>query len=412
MVRVLNIYPLTFSFLRRYQHHKYKFMKIIIDWRIIEKSFIEDLSPDEQDQLDRWLEASERHRDFYNNAMSGGPTNPIAGLDKRILKEKKEDLFQQLFSENIEIKKQIVHWTAYAALVILFLGITLVFRTKEEKIINQDSQPVSATFPALPPGSQKAILTLSDGRRVILGDSSKHEIVTDKNGQIQNKNHMLVYAEQKSVVPAYNIISIPRGGEYHLMLSDGTKVWVNSNTEIRYPVAFSPTDRTVNLKGEAYFEVKKDSRPFKVIVEDLQIKVYGTSFNVNSYRPRHIETTLVEGQVGLTCIGDTAETHLEPSEQARYTKGETNIDVCTVNVNDYIAWKNGEFVFNDQTIEEIMDRLSMWYDIDVKYTDESVKQRKFTGVMHRYATIDKILYYIQETATIRFCVQDKQIIVR
>lgn len=387
-------------------------MNIIIDWALIEKSFREDLSPEEQDRLDQWLEASEKHRDFYNNAMLGGPTNPITGLDERILKEKKEALFQQLFAGNIKIKKSVARWITYAALAILFLGITLFFRAGEEKIINKDSHPVSATFPSLPPGSQKAILTLSDGRRVVLGDSSKLETVTDKNSQIQNKNHMLVYAERKSAVPAYNTISIPRGGEYHLMLSDGTKVWVNSNTEIRYPVAFSPTDRTVNLKGEAYFEVKKDSRPFKVIVEDLQIKVYGTSFNINSYHPRHIETTLVEGRVGLTRIGDTAETHLEASEQARYTKGETSIDVRTVNINDFIAWKNGEFVFNDQTIEEIMDRLSIWYDIDVKYTDESVKQRKFTGVMHRYATIDKILYYIQETATIRFSVQDKHIIVR
>lgn len=382
-----------------------------IDWRVIEKSFREDLLPDEQKELNKWLEASALHRTFYSEAMAGGPTNPEKGLDYRILKQKKEALFKRIDAKKFKRRELIIRWGSYAALIILVIGVTVFMRSKTDEMEVEKGLSSLTQLPALPPGENKAVLTLSDGRQVAL-DSVEQEVVADGTGTIRNKNNTLIYTGNESEIPVYNTISIPRGGEYHLVLSDGTKIWVNSCTEIRYPVAFSSTERVVYLSGEAYFEVKKDSRPFKVMVNDLQVKVYGTSFNVNAYDKRMVETTLIEGNVGLRRKGNEQEVHLKPSEQGLYQVDKASIEVQKVNVYDFIAWKNGEFVFNDETIEEIMKRLSVWYDIDVTYEDTSVKKRKFTGVMQRYATIDKILYYIQETATIKFSANDREIKVK
>lgn len=382
-----------------------------IDWRVIAKSFNEDLLPDEQNELNEWLEASELHRAFYNEAMIGGHTNAEKGLDYQILKQKKEALFKRIDDRRIRRKEFVIRWGGYAALIVLVIGVTVLMKPGADKLEVEKGLSTLTQLPALPPGENKAILTLSDGRQVAL-DSVEQEVVADGAGKIQNKNNTLIYTENRSDVPVYNTISIPRGGEYHLILSDGTKIWVNSCTEIRYPVAFSSTERVVYLSGEAYFEVRKDSRPFKVMVNDLQVKVYGTSFNINAYDKRMVETTLIEGNVGLRRKGNDQEVHLKPSEQGLYQVDKASIEVQKVNVYDFIAWKNGEFVFNDETIEEIMKRLSVWYDIDVTYEDSSVKGRKFTGVMQRYSTIDKILYYIQETATIKFSANDNEIKVK
>lgn len=385
-------------------------MSTYIDWSLISKSFREDLSGNEQRQLNEWLDNSEAHRIFYERASRGGVTDPGIGVEFGVLQEKKKVLFRRIDVKKIRRRKLILRRGGYAALFLLVLGITMLLKSGHEITIEKN-KPAFSQLPALPPGTTRATLTLADGRQVIL-DSIGRQLVSDGGAKIQSTNNTLIYSESKSNVPVYNTISIPRGGEYQVILSDGTKVWINSYTEIRYPVAFSPVERVVYLSGEAYFEVKKDKRPFKVMVNDLQIKVYGTSFNVNAYDKRMVETTLVEGNVGLCHRGAKQEIRLKPSEQARYQVDKSIIDIQQVNVYDFIAWKNGEFVFNDQTIEEIMKRLSVWYDIEVKYENDVVKKRKFTGIMQRYATIDKILYYIQETATINFTANDREIIVK
>lgn len=381
-----------------------------IDWQIISKSFRKNLSLEEQQHLDEWLAASPRHQDFYENAIAGGPTNAEIGLDPHVLKCRKEQLFKHINAKQIKRRELIVRWSSCAAMVAFIIGAALFFRPTDERMTDGRTEILSQ-LPTLPPGGNKATLTLADGRQVAL-DSLEQKFVSVDGSKIQNKDNTLIYAEGEAAVPVYNTISIPRGGEYQLVLSDGSKVWINSCTEIRYPVAFSPEERVIYLSGEAYFEVKKDKRPFKVLVNDLEVKVYGTSFNVNAYTKERVEATLLEGKIGLQSGNMDQETVLHPSEQACYQSGSKQINVKKVNAYDFIAWKNGEFVFNDQTIEEIMNRLSVWYDIEVKYENPNIKKMKFTGVMMRYATIDKILHYIEETATIHFKADDRVIVVK
>lgn len=385
-------------------------MATYIDWEIISKSLNDSLSTEEQQTLDQWLAESPSHRKFYEDAIAGGATNPEIGVDYRTLKYRKEQLFRLINSQQSQRKKQIARWIGYAAFFALLVGFTLLFRSENDYRENQESVSLSE-IPGLLPGCNKAMLTLADGRQVAL-DSVDQEVVSLDGSRIQNRNNTLIYSDSKSTVPVYNIITIPRGGEYQLVLSDGSKVWINSCTEIKYPVAFSPEDRTIYMKGEAYFEIAKDKRPFNVIVDDLQVKVYGTHFNINAYSERVIETTLIEGSVGLYKIGQTKGVLLKPSEQACYRISDSKIAVHKVNGYDFIAWKNGEFVFNDQTIEEIMTRLSVWYDIQVIYENNEIRHKKFTGVIQRYTTIDKILHYIEETATISFTANGRVIRVK
>ena len=196
---------------------------------------------------------------------------------------------------------------------------------------------------------------------------------------------------------------VPRAGEYSLTLSDGTRVWLNSDSEIRYPVAFGKDRRTVFLSGEAYFEVEKDAeRPFYVVLHDMEVKVYGTSFNVNTHYQGKILTTLVEGKVGIRVKSTGAESILQPNQMAEFNREKEEVEVTDVDTYYYTAWRAGEFVFQNETIEEIMDRLCRWYDMEVFYANNDVRGKRFTGVIARFTNVADVLHLIGETATVQF----------
>ena len=196
---------------------------------------------------------------------------------------------------------------------------------------------------------------------------------------------------------------VPRAGEYTLTLSDGTRVWLNSETEIRYPVAFGKDRRTVFLSGEAYFEVTKDAeRPFLVIMDDMEVKVYGTSFNVNTHYVGKVQTTLVKGKVGIVVKSTGNETVLQPGQMAEFDRHEKDVEVKDVDTYYYTAWKDGEFVFQNERVEEILERLSRWYNVNVFYVSEDVKEKRFTGVIARFTDVADVLHLIGETATVQF----------
>ncbi|AZS28655.1 FecR family protein [Butyricimonas faecalis] len=378
-----------------------------IDWEIISKSFREELTGEEREKLERWLVASEKHRFFYERARVGGETNPAEGVDRQVLQVRKKELMRKASKMNEKkIYRKPLRFMWYAAAIVLPLvaaiGMWLSMRGEKGEVVVAER---------VQPGSGRVILELNDGRTYFL--DSIRSVETGVEGSFAKaESKSLVYEKQESEELVYNKMIVPRAGEYALTLSDGTRVWLNSETEIRYPVAFGKDRRTVFLSGEAYFEVEKDeNKPFYVVLDDVEVKVYGTSFNVNSHYRGRVQTTLVEGKVGIRVNSTGKERILLPNQMAEYDVKKREIEVKDVETYYYTAWRKGEFVFQDETIEEIMDRLCRWYGMEVFYENEHVKEKHFSGIITRFSNVTDILHLIEETATVKFDVKENIITV-
>nr|WP_121272283.1 FecR family protein [Pedobacter schmidteae] len=250
------------------------------------------------------------------------------------------------------------------------------------------------------PGGNKAILTLADGSQVLLSDTGNGQIAEEqgisitktKDGQLiyRVNNPALAAAIGNEPVVTYNTISTPRGGQYQVLLPDGTQVWLNASSSLKFPTSFVANQRKVKLKGEAYFEVAKNKeKPFVVDVEDMSVEVLGTHFDVMAYEDeKSINTTLMEGAVKI--IKNNQTKVLEPGQQARVTD---DIEVVKA-TGDVIAWKNGLTSFKDADIRTIMRQVSRWYDVEVNYEGE-LPRRLFTGEISRKANLSELIKIIE-----------------
>ncbi|NOW98085.1 FecR family protein [Mucilaginibacter sp. SG564] len=258
-------------------------------------------------------------------------------------------------------------------------------------------QTVAATKPVVhdfAPGSNKVILTLSNGSKIELNDAKKGK-VADEGGTLINKtaDGQISYAKQEGAdhlknQQLFNTAATPRGGQYQLVLADGTRVWLNAASSVKYPVEFSGSERKVELTGEAYFEVAHDQkRPFRVVSNGQMVEVLGTHFNINAYdNEQAVKTTLLQGSVRIVA-GANIKT-IKPGEQAQLKHGQVTVNA--VDTDEAVAWKNGFFNFNDADIGTVMRQLTRWYDLEVKY-EGSIPQRQFTGEISRNVTARQIL---------------------
>ena len=246
------------------------------------------------------------------------------------------------------------------------------------------------------PGGAKASLILSTGDVVDLAATSGAIRVND-GMVIQNCGNMLSYQDTAGKVPTdsliYNVVTVPKGGEYQLVLSDGTQVYLNSMTRIRYPVRFTGDTRDVELEGEAYFEVARDEeKPFVVRTACYDVTVLGTRFNVTAYRDEvFTSTTLVQGAVAVSGKGITGSKRLHADERLVLDKATGGVKVEKVDVSYYTAWKDGKFRFRDVRLEEIMRIVERWYDVTVEYDSDEVKDFRFGFNMSRHETIEPLL---------------------
>lgn len=263
------------------------------------------------------------------------------------------------------------------------------------------------------PGGDKATLTLADGTVVNLDSAGTGVLSVQGNSKVEKTTHgQIVYKHNDATAGtvAYNVLRTPRGGQYKITLPDGTNVWLNANSSISYPTAFTGKERNVSITGEAYFEVAGEAnRPFTVKVNQMEVLVLGTHFNINAYADEStINTTLLEGAV-LVRAGDAAKL-LMPGKQSRVNAaGDKVIDVRRVDVNNAIAWKNGYFSFDDADIPTVMRQLSRWYNIEVRYNDK-VPEGTFTGEIGRSLTQEQLLKVLSQ-ARINFKVEDGRRII-
>ena len=352
-------------------------------------------------ELRFWLNNSEQNRQLFQYLTDTHNLSEKYTANKSINREK---AFRRVAQRTGIRRNFFLQTLRYAAVALLAVGAGWF-------VLEYDrTEPVPAiTFADIRPGEAKATLLLADGQAISLPENGEHDIPIEPGMQIRNKANRLIYSgiRNKRAATPYNTLQTPRGGEYTVVLADSTVVQLNSASRLKYPVAFNEAKREVYLSGEAFFEVKKmPDKPFYVITDSLRIRVYGTSFNVNTLDDGCIRTALVEGALGITAGKQTGEYRLHPSQLGVFHRGNSLFQVSTVDLTPYTAWKDGYFVFENQTLEQIMHTLSRWYNVDFACENEALRQLHFTGHMKRYEQITTILEAIETAVNVRFFMKD------
>lgn len=339
----------------------------------------------------------EEHTDLFKTLVQEQFDQPVANsLDPERLDAMIGLLDETVLKQTALVNEPLRFWRtaatralpyAAAILITVSVGIWFLFNTKQKG--NIDSKP---TIADIAPGGNRATLTLTDGRTISL-DEARDGIVIGGNEIVYNDGSPLVEVEeeeQKRRETSLLELSTPKGGTYQITLSDGTAVWLNAASTLKYPPKFSDKERVVEIVGEAYFAVaKRAHQPFKVICDGQQIQVLGTEFNISAYMDEaEIKTTLVEGSVQILNDHSGSVNHLAPSQQSVVRASSTQIQ--QVSVQPYIAWKEGYFYFKHTAFEEVMRQLARWYDVEVVYTG-GIPQETFSGEMGRNLTLNAAL---------------------
>ena len=375
---------------------------------LLQKYFSGTIMPDEQRLLDSWMKEKEEHKQLFDRLRKDTRFAEEYGIFREVDTTRAWETFR--VKNGLRRQRRMTTWIKYAAVIalpLLVAGVWLLFPRGGEqsipvaqntKIVKREASPV---------------LEVVGGGKVILEKEKDKMIEAGQGVEVQQSSGMLVYSD--SVVSEYvdtNVLRIPKGGEFKLQLADGTRVYLNSATDLRYPVAFTGSERRVYLKGEAYFEVAKDAEhPFIVVTDDVQVRVYGTSFNVNTLGADGVRTVLVEGKVGIRGQDSDREYVLKPNELAFYDWNSRDMKIETVDPDLYTLWRKGIFVFERETLENIMNILSLWYDMEVFFQSESAKKLHFSGHMKRYEQIEDILHAITDATGVVFTINDKTVCV-
>ena len=316
----------------------------------------------------------------------------------------------------ISIKRNYVLWKIAAAMVILFCGYW-GWRSYQS---HDDNNQVQVAVHKLQPGHSGAILTLADGKQIFLDSTHNGTISTSGNNNIIKNGSQVIYDSQtgnENSALSYNTMTTPKGREFQIVLPDGTKVWLNAASSIKYPTVFNSGSRVVEVTGEAYFEVahqadKKGGRiPFIVHTNRMTIEVLGTHFDVNAYADEpYTKTTLLEGSVAANEKNSREGKTIRPGEQAfvSNTVGD-GLRVRPADVDKAIAWKNGLFQFNDDQLEAILRQVSRWYDIDVQCAADK-KDLRFNGVISRRSNVKAIMDLLSATGVVNFKLENGKLI--
>ncbi|MDN3548830.1 FecR family protein [Mucilaginibacter aquaedulcis] len=354
------------------------------------------ITAEEKGEFDQW------YNSFDDTELKTTGTGSPLDLSDRMYRNIVE---RENIPQGIPIR--IFTWArvAAAAIILLTIGVGgwLALNRKEN---------VERSVARIVPGSNKAILTLANGKQISLTDASQGLVAREAHMAItKSDNGRLVYEQNgtDNQSPKFNTITTPKGGQYWVGLADGTRVLLNAASSLRYPVNFAGALRKVELTGEAYFEVAKDkAHPFIVQTATQTVRVLGTHFNINSYADEPaVKTTLIEGSVRINDILNNKGGILKPGEQAVLTKKSLNIS--TVDTEEALAWKNGYFMF-DETITSAMRKISRWYDVEVVY-EGPVPTDRFGGTVNRFASVSQVLNKLALTQKVHFRIKERRVIV-
>ena len=368
---------------------------------------LDELDDVGREEVKAWLEESEGNKEYFREFQR-------VYLEFQwgvYAREVKSDF--NLLRKKLRKRSSLQVWYGVAAAVVILLSVGGILLWNSGEI---EEKPVQvAKKVTIQPGKSQAILVLSSGEEVAMGNVSRQleekdgtSVVVSETGRISYQSAEGKGGTTKDTARVMNRLVIPRGGEFNLTLSDGTRVWLNAETELRYPVQFNGKERVVYLKGEAYFEVSKNKeKPFLVQVDDMSVKVYGTAFNVNTYNK--IETVLVTGSVGMNQGGK--EVLLKPNQKGVFDQVSGKITVEDVDVLAYVSWKNGDFIFRNESLNSIMDKLSRWYGLEVLYQDAGLQDVRLSGNLKRYKDVRELFVSFEKISDARFKVQGNKVIV-
>ncbi len=389
------------------------------------------LSAGEEAVLKNWINEASANRELFEKlANKQWLSDELQTLYTYDQEKGWNKIADSISSEKRPLK--IFHWSRIAAAIVLLLGAGAYFyfnNTQEKQVAQTGTteQPKND----IAPGGDKAVLTLADGSTIIL-DSANNGTLTQQgntkvikldDGQIAY-NGETAGTQQKAI--QYNTLTTPRGGQYQIVLSDGSKVWLNAESSLRFPTSFSGNERNVELKGEGYFEITSMSSksrqakiPFVVSVPPpsgegagMEVHVLGTHFNINAYYDEEVQkTTLLEGVVQVTNGG--TGTLLNPGQQAVTNRNGNLTKVVAADLDEAIAWKNGRFIFQGNSIQSVMRQLARWYNAEVTY-EEGITNEEFVGVINRsrYENISQILEMMERTRTVSFDINGNKIRVK
>jgi transmembrane sensor len=427
---------------------------------LLERLEFNTINREEFEQLLQWVDDNDNEAEFIS-LLEDAAARQQPGL---ITQEKLQEMWNSIEAKrgadsegyNLTEKGEVVHrihflktaWFRYAAAIILIVGIgsyLYITNQKEKPSVTQTS-PVPVQND-VSPGGNRATLTLADGSKIILDSAVNGKLAEQGTAVIEKKDGQILYSRlptADSRLPGtYNTMSTPRGGQYQITLSDGTQVWLNAESSITYPTAFTGKERNVTITGEAYFEVASDKKkPFKVTChpdpeqregeesaeDEMTIEVLGTHFNVNTYKEEPtINTTLIEGIVKLTAL-PTADSRLpnnksnnknavhtslilKPGQQGQFNPDQQKLSLAAnPDVEQVMAWKNGLFHFESADLKTILAQFSRWYDIEVRY-EGPVSKEKFFVIMNRNATLSSVLKSLRAN-DIRFRIEGRTLIVQ
>jgi len=373
-----------------------------MEFNLIIKKLNHSISKEEETVFNNWYNESADHRLYFHK------------VEKNYTKNIELDTEKAWNSLHTQIKskpKKTVYWKyAIAAGLVLLLSIPFLFEDLKTTPLKNSVH----TNAAIQPGTDKAILTLGDGAQILLEKGTKYQ-----SENINSTGDKIIYqaGEKQKTEIIYNYLSIPKGGQYFVELADGTKIWLNSDSKIKYPVNFieGKTREVELVYGEAYFEVSPSTdhkgAKFKVFTKNQEVVVLGTEFNIKAYPEENlIYTTLVKGKVTVSRSNEIAT--LIPKQQSIIKTNQTGIEVIKADIYNSTCWKQGIFSFDNMPLKEIMTVLSRWYNIDFVFVNSNFENTTFTGVLRRNQNIENILKTIKSLNAINYEIKNNTIIIK
>ena len=364
-----------------------------------------DITKEERQELEVWCEEKVRNRQLFEQICQ----EDLFSKERFVYEKIDDTKALRTFEKHVRkvSARGIGRWWKYAA--VLLFPILVVGSWK--LIYEVEQVPVVTTSVSqIQPGCSRAVLVLDDGRKVFLKEEDERVISEDKGITVTGEKDRLVYtsSEGKNVDEIrFNELEVPRGGEYKVRLADGTLVYLNSATRMKYPVKFDEKERKVYLSGEAYFEVHHDpAHPFYVKTKSLDVKVLGTSFNVKAYNNMEVvETSLVEG---LVSVKDNV---LRPNMQAVFHKNTGDFSYRKINGESYRLRKERVFVFDEERLDDILQEMARWYDFEIFYQNPEMADKRFGFKLEKYEHVDTLLDILELTGEVRFTMKGKTLTV-
>ena len=362
-----------------------------------------ELSDDERKEMEGLLAASAELRETLADYLK--IRRSLLAL-RRDFRPDVEQRLRETKRRRRRLRRVMRRWS-YAAAVVLAAAVAGAFFLKRDL-------PQQSSLPAELAWGQVPVLVMPNGERRALPQNDTTVLWQEQGGDIHIDSRTLIMEGEtgEEREPVYYTVNIPYGGEYNLVLSDGTRIYLNAGTTLRYPDHFAGGSREIFLSGEAYLEVSRDtSRPFIVRTDDMDVRVLGTVFNVNAYPDgSYVRTTLVEGKVETSCGGERIV--MKPGTQVAYDKATRQADYFPVDVRHFISWKDGYYDFRDMTLGELMQIFVRWYDVDVRFANPLLENLRFSGRLRRYEDVSGLFEQLEYTGDVAFEVKGKNIVIR